>query len=221
MKLELISFKLCPFVQRAVIALKHFRLPYRITYIDLMNPPPWFTEVSPLEKVPVLRVDDETNLFESAVIAEFIDDIAPGTLLPADPLTRAHNRSWTELGSTCFGDLFAMTGAEDVAAYKRARAGIMDKLEMFEEEMTGPFFNGDQPALIDFATAPLFMRLDILACEKNTLIDPKTLPKVATWSQTLLAMDEVKESVVPEFARLYRGMIRNRSALCADEHDIK
>lgn len=219
MKLELISFKLCPFVQRAVIALEYFKTPYDITYIDLTNPPAWFAEVSPLEKVPVLRVDGQTNLFESAVIAEFIDDISPDSLLPGDPLLRARNRSWTELGAACLGDQYEMTCAEDEAAYKRARAALIDKLELFEEEIAGPFFNGGQPALIDFAAAPLFMRLDILS-GANGLIAPETMPKVATWSAALLAMDEVKNSVVPEFTEMYRNMVRRHSRLCADKHGL-
>ena len=220
MKLELISFKLCPFVQRAVIVLKHHGIPYDITYIDLMNPPAWFVEVSPLEKVPVLRVDGAVNLFESAVIAEFIDDIAPNSLLPAEPLLRARNRSWTELGSACLGDQYQMTGAEDEAAYKRARAALIDKLELLETEIVGPYFNGSEPALIDFSTAPLFMRLAILGSGGNALIDPETLPKVAAWSAALLALDTVQASVVAEFATLYRGMICKRSPLCAAEHGL-
>ncbi|MGB0713712.1 MAG: glutathione S-transferase N-terminal domain-containing protein, partial [Gammaproteobacteria bacterium] len=67
MSLELVSFKLCPFVQRAVITLKHHGIDYDITYINLDEPPEWFHEVSPMEKVPVLRVDGEHNMFESAV----------------------------------------------------------------------------------------------------------------------------------------------------------
>ena len=30
---------------------------YKITFIDLSNPPDWFLEISPLGKVPVLKVD--------------------------------------------------------------------------------------------------------------------------------------------------------------------
>ncbi len=59
MSLHLISFKTCPFVQRAVITLKHKNIDFDITYIDLADPPDWFLEISPLEKVPVLKVDDE------------------------------------------------------------------------------------------------------------------------------------------------------------------
>ena len=58
MKFELISFKTCPYVQRAVITLNHKNLEHSVTYIDLADPPAWFHEVSPLGKVPVLKVDD-------------------------------------------------------------------------------------------------------------------------------------------------------------------
>ena len=70
---ELISFKLCPFVQRSVIVLLEKEAPFDITYIDLSNPPDWFKAISPMGKVPVLKVDD-TVLFESAVIMEYLDE---------------------------------------------------------------------------------------------------------------------------------------------------
>ncbi len=98
MDLELISFNVCPFVQRSVITLIHKNCDYKITFIDLSNPPGWFLEISPLGKVPVLKVDGKEVLFESAVINEFIDDVTPGTLKPSDPLTLAKNRAWIEYG---------------------------------------------------------------------------------------------------------------------------
>ena len=93
MSLHLISFKTCPFVQRAVITLKHKTIDFDITYIDLADPPDWFLEISPLGKVPVLKVDDEI-LFESAVINEYLDEITGGELQPKEPLARAKNRAW-------------------------------------------------------------------------------------------------------------------------------
>ena len=55
--LELISFKLCPFVQRTVITLEKKNAPYRIRYVDLADPPDWFLQLSPSKKVPLLRID--------------------------------------------------------------------------------------------------------------------------------------------------------------------
>ena len=77
-RFELISNLLCPYTQRAAIQLTEKGLPYERTYIDLAAKPSWFVQLSPLGKVPVLRVGGEA-LFETAVICEYIDDIAPAT----------------------------------------------------------------------------------------------------------------------------------------------
>ncbi|MDE0411786.1 MAG: glutathione S-transferase N-terminal domain-containing protein, partial [Gammaproteobacteria bacterium] len=53
MNLELVSFNVCPFVQRSVITLNYKNCDYKITFIDLNDPPEWFLEISPLGKVPV------------------------------------------------------------------------------------------------------------------------------------------------------------------------
>ena len=58
-RIELISNLLCPYTQRAAIQLTEKGLPYERTYIDLAAKPAWFAPLSPLGKVPVLRVGDE------------------------------------------------------------------------------------------------------------------------------------------------------------------
>lgn len=57
MKLELISFALCPFVQRSVITLKYKQADFKTTYIDLKNKPEWFLEISPLSLTPRIQKD--------------------------------------------------------------------------------------------------------------------------------------------------------------------
>ena len=88
--LKLISHKLCPYVQRAVIALTEKGVPFERIDIDLANKPDWFLKISPLGKVPVLLVetaDGEAALFESNVICEYIEDTQGGAKLhPQDPL---------------------------------------------------------------------------------------------------------------------------------------
>ena len=37
MELELVSFKICPFVQRAVITLRHKQTAFNLTHIDLSD----------------------------------------------------------------------------------------------------------------------------------------------------------------------------------------
>ena len=87
MQLELISTRRCPFVQRSLITLNYKNIEHQMTFVDLDNPPAWFSEISPFGKVPLLRVDKDTVIFESAVINEFLDEITPGQLHPTDPYT--------------------------------------------------------------------------------------------------------------------------------------
>src|SRR5882724_6238219 len=94
-RLKLISHKLCPYVQRAVIALTEKGVAFERIDIDLANKPDWFLKVSPLGKTPVLGVGD-TAIFESAVILEYLEETQQTPLHPADPLDRAEHRAWIE-----------------------------------------------------------------------------------------------------------------------------
>ena len=89
------QLNLCPYVQRSVITLLHKQVEHSITDIDLSNRPDWSSTMSPLGKVPVLRADGDTVLFESAVINEYIDETTAAPLQPADPLLRAQNCACT------------------------------------------------------------------------------------------------------------------------------
>jgi len=202
MSLHLISFKTCPFVQRAVITLKHKKIDFDITYIDLADPPDWFLEISPLEKVPVLKVDDEI-LFESAVINEYLDEITGGELQPRDPLARAKNRAWIEFASNMLGNLYMMKMSKDAESYDKYRNRLVGQLERVEKRLgDGPWFNGAEFSLADTAFAPLF-RQDSVAEGRLSVIDPETMPRVNAWAERLLALPEVRESVVDEFEDLY------------------
>ena len=211
MAIELISFKTCPYVQRAVITLKHKQIDFDITYIDLDDPPDWFLELSPLKKVPVLKVDGEV-LFESAVINEYLDDITGGDLQPKDPLKRAKNRAWIEFASNMIGNLYMMKMSKDEERYLRYRGQLEDLLERVEKRLgDGPWFDGEQFSLCDTAFAPFF-RQDSVFGGRLSVIDPARTPKVAAWGKRLLALPEVRDSVVDEFEDLYRqGMEKNGS----------
>ena len=103
-RLELVSHALCPYVQRAVIALTEKGVRFTRTIVDLDNKPAWFAAISPLGKVPLLRVDDAV-LFESAVICDYLDETLEPRLHPADPLERARHRAWIEFASTVLNDI--------------------------------------------------------------------------------------------------------------------
>lgn len=216
MELELVSFKICPFVQRAVITLSHKRTAFTLKHIDLSEPPPWFTSISPFGKVPLLRVDGQHVIFESAVIDEFLDEITGGGLLPDDPLLRALDRSWIEFGTACLLDLSAQLHAQDRQSFEASERELGSKLTWLEAALERtPWFNGDSLSLVDFAYAPLFMRTEILAIG-DALYPADRLPRTAAWGRRLLELPVVRDSVVADFPELLSQHIRSKAPYAAE-----
>ena len=115
-KLTLVSHKLCPYVQRAVISLTEKNVPFERIDVDLSNKPDWFKALSPLGKTPVLKVGTSA-IFESAVILEYLEETQPNPLHPADPLARAEHRAWIEFGSAILNDIWGLYSAPDQMAF--------------------------------------------------------------------------------------------------------
>ncbi|GDY25502.1 glutathione S-transferase family protein [Agarivorans sp. Toyoura001] len=200
--IELISFKLCPFVQRSVITLLHKGIDFKIQYVDLANKPDWFLALSPLGKVPVLKYGDQV-LFESAVINEFLDEITEGSLMPVDPLQKAKDRGWIEYASQVLMAQYQTSMAKNQDDYHSALAGLKDKLSRLENLTTeNAYFNGDDLALIDTALAPLFTRFAATKAlyAKDWLAD---FPRLSGLGERLLALPAVQRSVVDDFNQLY------------------
>lgn len=130
--LTLVSHHLCPYVQRAAIALNEKGVAYERVTIDLANKPDWFTAISPLGKVPLLRLErqgqDDAVLFESAVICEFIEETQAGAPLhPADAIERAQHRAWIEVASSILSDIYAIETTANPAQFKRAQRALTTK----------------------------------------------------------------------------------------------
>jgi len=202
--MELVSFDLCPFVQRSVIILKCKGVAHKVTYIDLANPPEWFIDISPLGKVPLLKVDGEV-LFESAAIMEYIDETTGEPLHPEEPLRRAHNRAWIEFASNLIGAQYRCLMSKDEASYLES-ANQRDKLlETLEAQLRGgPYFNGTVFALVDAAFAPYFTR-QALCNDRHERESLQKYPKCRQWRNALLAQSYVSDSVIEDFAERFQS----------------
>jgi len=220
MSLELVSFKICPFVQRAVITLLHENIPYNITYINLAKPPEWFNSISPFGKVPVLKVDDEHIIFESAIIDEYLNEICTGNLLPTDPLQRAIDRSWIEFATNLTLDFSGMVHAKDKTSYDAKLEQTQKQLLWLERKIgSGSYFNGDKFSLVDIAYAPLFMRTDLLKVT-DTLFPANDFPKLSAWSERLLTLPELSHSVVSDFDILLKSHITKNAPYAATQLNL-
>ena len=215
--LTLISHHLCPFVQRAAIALTEKGVPFARRYVDLAAKPDWFLEISPLGKVPLLIVKqrDGTDavLFESVVICEFLEETQPGTSLhPADPLTRAQHRGWIEFGSSILSDLWGFETATDVATYEAKRHALGKKFGRIETKLgDNVFFAGADFSLVDAVFAPIFRYFDVFDTIAPTGVFD-ALPRVTAWRNYLAARQSVRDAVTEDYPERLKKFLKQHDA---------
>jgi glutathione S-transferase len=214
--LKLISHKLCPYVQRAVIALAEKGVPFERIDIDLANKPDWFLKLSPLGKVPVLTVatgKSEVALFESNVICEYIEETQGGAKLhPQDPLARAEHRAWMEFGSATLSDLWGLETTTDAATFETKRQAIAAKFARVEAALgSGPWFAGEKFSLVDAVFAPIFRYFDVFD-EFTNLSVFKDAPKVRKWRAELAKRPSVRAAVGRDYPQLLRAFLARHDA---------
>lgn len=215
MTLHLISHPLCPYVQRAAIALAEKGVAFDRTDIDLARKPDWFLRLSPLGKTPVLVADD-VPIFESAVILEYLEETQPNPLHPADALTRARHRSWIEFGSAILNDIAGFYSAPDETTFATKVAALKAKFARVETEVgPGPWFGGEAFGLVDAVFGPIFRYFDTFDRIHDFGI-LSGLPKVTAWRRRLATRPSVAHAVTADYSdRLCSFLAARRSYLSA------
>ncbi len=209
---QLISHHLCPYVQRAVIVLQEQEIPFKRRNIDLANKPEWFLKLSPLGKVPLLLVDDDTVLFESAVIAEYLNEVSNGKMLAKDALLKARQRAWVEFASSSIVNIGQIYNAPDDETFNAAYESLGDKWKTLEANLaTGKWFGGNDFSLVDAAFAPVFRYFDVI--EPLTGIDFfKDVRKVRRWRANLATRPSVRNAVANDYEQRLIGFLANRDS---------
>jgi len=215
--LTLVSHHLCPYVQRVAIALLEKSVPFERVMIDLSDRPEWFRRISPLGKVPLLRVPhadgSETVLFESSVICEFIEETQAGPKLHReDALERAKHRSWMEFGSAILSDIWRLETATDAEAHEAARAAIAAKFASLEKVLgAGPYFDGSRFSLVDAVFGPVCRYFEVFDEITDTGVFDG-LPKVCAWRAALAARPSVREAVTADYGERLKAFLVRQDA---------
>ena len=96
--MKLIGSHSSPFVRKVRIVLAEKKIDH-----DFVIDSPWLADsgvpdINPLGKIPVLVLDEETTLFDSRVISEYLDNVAPNNkLMPAPNRERTEVKRWEAL----------------------------------------------------------------------------------------------------------------------------
>jgi glutathione S-transferase len=210
-KLTLVSHELCPFVQRAAIALAEKGVAFERINVDLANKPDWFLAISPLGKVPLLKVGDAV-IFESAVILEYLEETQPNPLHPADALQRAEHRAWMEFGSAILMDLWTFYTAMDEAAFQAKARQLTEKFERLEQRLgDGPYFDGARFSLVDAVFGPAFRYFDLFDKIGDFSVFAGK-PKTQRWRHALAARPSIQGAVAPDYEDRLRQFLTARKS---------
>ena len=158
--MKLIGSHTSPFVRKVRIVLAEKKIEY-----DFVIDSPWLesskvSNINPLGKIPALVLDDDTPLFDSRVIVEYIDSVTPNNkLIPAPSRERTEVKRWEALAdgicdaaAAVFLEVKRPKAQQSEDWIVRQRGKIMRGLEFMAEELgEKPFCMGTHLSLADIA----------------------------------------------------------------------
>lgn len=218
--LKIVSFKICPFVQRVTAALEAKKIPYEIEYISLNNKPQWFLELSSNGQVPILLTDNGVTLFESDAIIEYIDDEFGALALTTSNEDKALERAWSYLGTKHYLAQCGAMSSKNQETFEKRTANLVKAFQQIEKVLTGrtDFFTSNKLGKVDIAWLPLLHRAAIVKAHSgfDFLCG---LPNVQTWQNNVLATGLVEKSVSKDFIERFSQFYLTNTYL-AENKDV-
>ncbi len=145
--MKLIGSLTSPYVRKIRVVLAEKKIDY-----DLVLDNPWAGDnqvgaLNPLGKVPVLVLDDDSTLYDSRVIAEYLDTVAPNNrLIPASGRERISVKRWEALADgvldaavSAFLEAKRPDGERSPSWIDRQRGKVSGALKVMADDL------GDQP----------------------------------------------------------------------------
>jgi glutathione S-transferase len=91
-----------PYVRKVMVCAHELQLLPQLelvrTVAAMLKPNERLMQDNPLSKIPTMVLDNGFALFDSVVICEYLDDLAGGTLFPAEPAAKWQALRWHALG---------------------------------------------------------------------------------------------------------------------------
>ena len=213
--MKVISFKICPFVQRVTALLAAKDIDYELEFISLKEKPQWFLDISPNGQVPVLITDSGKALFESDAIVEYLEEAYPPLQPNVSPEDRAVNRAWSYLASKNYLVQCSAQRSPDRDVLVERCGKLGKAFERIEKQLGDtPYFSGDTIGMVDIAWLTLLHCAKII--ENRTgfdFIGPR--PKVKNWQHQLLQSGLAERSVAADFEEAFADFyLSDQTYLC-------
>ncbi|MEZ8289737.1 glutathione S-transferase family protein [Vibrio sp. 10N.237.312.B06] len=211
---KLISFKNCPFVQRVMGSLVMKNVPFEIEYIELNNKPQWFLDISPNGQVPVLITENDTVLFESDAIVEYLDDkYTP--IEEVSPEQKALDRAWSYQASKHYIPQCGTMASKDKETFETRLANLQKAFLKAEKKLGDTeFFKGDYISNVDIAWLPLLHRAFVIK-ERSGFDMLESFPKVQRWQAALIESGLTDKTVPADFIDKFSGFYLTNNYLAS------
>ncbi|WP_281544461.1 glutathione S-transferase family protein [Grimontia sp. SpTr1] len=202
--IKVVSFKICPFVQRVTALLEAKEVPYEIEYISLKDKPDWFLEISPNGQVPLLITESGVALFESDAIVEYIEDEFGPLQDQLSNEDKAVQRAWSYLGTKHYLMQCGTMSSKDKATFDERASKLQLVFQKAEKQLTGDtrFFDSNTLGKVDVAWLPLLHRAAIIK-EKAGYDFLCGLPKMQAWQHAVLETGFAVKSVSSDFVERF------------------
>lgn len=166
----LYSNGICAYSQRVHLVLNAKKIAYQTIYVDVFNKPDWFTQKSPLGRVPVLELPDKTGpIIDSLIIVDYLDDKYPeNKLYPSDLFRRARDKvlifRFNAVQDTVAKIMYPIVSQSnpETVTVKEVAEELFSYLDIFEQELQkrkSKFFGGTKPGMVDYLIWPWCERM--------------------------------------------------------------
>lgn len=199
--MKLVTSSTTPFGRKVRILLAEKNLACEIVEDIPWNADTQVPAFNPLGKVPVLVLDDGETLFDSRVIAEYLDTLPGVKFIPANDAARIRVRRWEALTDGIADAAVAIFLERKRAPVQqssewiaRQRGKIDAALDEAERRLTGDWCEGNAMTLADIA---LVCALGYLQLRFREDIPLARWPRLQAWHERLATRDSVAATVAP------------------------
>ncbi|GEM79955.1 glutathione S-transferase family protein [Vibrio superstes] len=217
--LKIVSFKICPFVQRVTGALAAKGIPFEIEYISLKEKTQWFLDLSPNGQVPVLITESDTALFESDAIVEYIEDEYGPLEENVSNEQRALDRAWSYLGTKHYLPQCGAMSSKSADILEQRSEKLIAAFNKVEKKLDPnfAFFKSNDISNIDIAWLPLLHRAHII--KQHSGYDFLCgLPKAQTWQKSILSSGLVEQTVSGDFEIAFKSFYLKNTYLAESKN---
>lgn len=198
---KIVGHRLCPYVQRVVIIMIEKGIDFERIDIDLDNKPAWLGDISPGRQVPVFWAGRDEWLFESGVIARYLDQVTGGGLMRGDPWARACHEAWMAYADGMLNIVARIIYRDvDASAFAISLRELEERLWIVNGRFQPhKYFAGDAFGLVDGVFATLFRYFSVFDRVSETKLSDLLPPKLKEWWALVGSHESVKDAVPPTY----------------------